>query len=123
MREAIYNTLSKQSKKITHWLQPYVASPSTPKPFGVIQFQGRIPENVVSTFQDFTVWVYFEDGDFIPIDEAVKEIKQILHRRRLLASDGRLFEVKWTMDGRDFYDDALKAFAMNIEFTIPGGVY
>ncbi len=122
MRKAIYDCLQTNCRKVKAWYQPYVATPATKKPFGVVVFAARTPATRVGTFQDFTVWLYFEPGDYIPLDEAVQEVKQLLHERRLMADDGRLFEIQWTMDGRDFYDDALKAIAKNIEFTIPGGV-
>lgn len=122
MREAIYDCLVANCQKVKAWYQPYVATPATPKPFGVIAFGTRTPVTRVGAFLDFTIWLYFKPGDYIPLDEAVQEVKQLLHERRLMAENGQLFEIVWNQDGRDFYDDTLQAIAKNIEFTIPGGV-
>lgn len=122
MRKAIYDCLATNCQTVTTWRQPYVATPATKKPFGVVVFAARTPVTRVGTFQDVTVWLYFEAGDYIPLDAAIQEVKRLLHERRLMTDEGRPFEIQWTMDGRDFYDDALQAIAKNIEFTIPGGV-
>lgn len=122
MRQAIYDCLTANCRKIIRWFQPYVPTASTEKPYGVIVIAERTPVTRVGAFQDFTVFLYAEPGDFTVLDEAVQEVKQILHERRLLASDGRLFEIQWVMDGKDYYDDTLRAIARYVEFTIPGGV-
>lgn len=122
MRAAIYDCLTANCRRVTQWYQPYVPTAATPKPYGVLILEQRVPVTRVAAFQDITVFLYGEPGDYTVLDDVVREVKELLHERRLVTADGRTFELVWVMDSKDFYDETLKAIARYVEFTIPGGV-
>lgn len=123
MRGAIFQHLKQNCESIRAWKQPYVANRDTPKPYGVIVFEGR-PRDVFNrrgAFQAFTVWVYGETGSCLALDDAIAEVKGLLKDVVLTTSVGDKFLVEWAGDGRDFYDDDLEALAKWTEFKIPIG--
>lgn len=123
MRAAIYRYLTDNCQSVRLWKQPYQAAADTPKPYGVIVFEGhlRSPFNRRGSFQGFTTWVYVEPGSYVPLDEAVSEVKALMRDGILTTRDGRRFLVEWIQDGRDFYDDDLQALTKYVEFRIPIG--
>lgn len=123
MRTALYQYLTQNCKSVPTWKQPYQADAMTPKPYGVISFQQRPrnPFNRRGAFQDLRIWVYVDPGSFLPLDAAIAEVKALLSDQILTKKDGGKFLIEWNQDGRDFYDDDLKALAKYIDFTIPLG--
>lgn len=123
MRGALYQHLTQNCESVRTWKQPYTADASTPKPYGVIKFDGRPrnPGNRRTSFQDLRIWLYVAPGSFLPLDAATKEVTGLLSERILSTPDGRRFLVEWVYEGHDFYDDELKANCRYIDFTIPLG--
>lgn len=125
MRTAIYQHLTKNCKSVTVWYQPYTADGKTPKPYGVISFGERVKNsfNRRSAFQDVRIWIYVDplNSSYLALDAAVAEVKALLSDQLLTKKDGGRFLIEVVQDGRDFYDDDLKALAKYIDFTIPLG--
>jgi hypothetical protein len=122
MRTAIYQYLS-QNMSHVKWIQPYHATANTPKPYGVIVIGERIraPLNNRASYLGLTIWLYVEEGSYLPLDNLVKELKNLLDKKILKTVNGNSFMVEWEHDGRDWYDDDLKAATKYIEFIIPMG--
>lgn len=123
MRTALFQYLTQNCQTVKTWKQPYTADASTPKPYGVIKFDGR-PRNSGNrrtSFQDLRVWIYVDPGSFLPLDAAAREICALLSDHVLTTQDGRRFLIEWVYEGSDFYDDELKANCRFIDFRIPLG--
>lgn len=125
MRTALYQHLTNRCESITAWYQPYTADGETPKPYGVILFgeRPRSPFNRRGAFQDLRIWIYIDPqkSSYLTLDAAVAEVKALLSDQLLTTKTGGRFLTEWNQDGRDFYDDDLKALAKYIDFTIPLG--
>ncbi len=132
-RKAIYQHLTINCKSVPDWYQPFTATATTKKPYGVILF-GDNPQNAFnrrSSFQDIQLIIYRDPGSFLPVDEAVAEVKglfvekdawgRVLGPKLLTMEDGRKFFLEWQHTGRDFHDDELKAIGKIVYFTIPQG--
>lgn len=121
MRTAIYQYLSQNMSYVT-WLQPYRAKAETPKPYGVIVLgeRTRAPNNRAS-FRGLTIWLYVEEGSYLPLDDMVEEVKKLLDKTVLKTKKNNRFMIEWELDSRDWYDDDLKATTRYIEFIIPMG--
>jgi hypothetical protein len=120
MRETLYNYLLFNSS-ISSWHPPFSASATTKKLYGVIIIGEvmRSPVNRKGAWNDLQIWLYFEKGDFLSLDEAADEIKGLLTDVLLTTGEGRRFHVEYVGMRRDFYDDELRAIAKRIDFTIP----
>lgn len=80
MRAALYQHLTQNCTTVPTWKQPYAADASTPKPYGVIKFDGR-PMNAYNSrtsFQNLRIWIYFEPGSYLALDAAVQEVTTLL---------------------------------------------
>jgi hypothetical protein len=121
MRIAIRQHLIGRCKSVTTWLPPYVADAQTKKPYGVISILEAMPAigSTVGAFQEVRVWIYTEPGNFMGLDEAIREVRDLLANQQLTLDDGRRFRLEWLRTGRDFYDDELKANTKDLVFRVP----
>lgn len=118
MRTAIQRALVANSTVITSWKQAYEPGPTTPKPYGVILMAGQVPANSrAGALQTVEVWLYAED--VATLDAASIEIRRILDGQTLITTAGDKFVPQWASDGRDFWDDDLKAKTRQIDFLVP----
>jgi len=123
VRKAIYEHLKNNSQYISDWYQTFSADADTAKPFGVIRFGAKVrsAENTTGRFRYFSVWPYFdeEEASFIDVDNAEKEIYNLLNDARLQTDAGQYFRVEWEDSGEDFTEDAIKAITRPQYFRIP----
>ncbi len=121
MRTALYQHLTANCTTIPTWRQPYTATADTPKPYGVIVIGEvmRSPFNRLGSFRDLYVWPYFGGSSYVPVDAAVTELRALLSDTMLTTAEGNRFAIEFTHEGKDFYDDALKALTRRLEFRIP----
>lgn len=121
MRKAIYDHLTNNCTSIKEWLQGYQSNAGTPKPYGVIIIgdQADSVNNHKSGFRELVIWPYFEEGNFIPVDGAVEEIKNLLNKQLITTDSGKQFTVEHVNTGKDFHDTDLKAFTRKMNFRIP----
>ncbi len=123
MRATLYKHLTENCKSVRNWLQPHRPVADTPKPYGVLEMGEETPalSNRKGLFQDVSVWLYFEPASYVPVDEAVAEVKRMLHNVVLTTADGRRFMLEWVQTLRDYYDPDLQAIGKRIDFRIPRG--
>lgn len=123
MRAALYRHLTDNCQSVRTWVQPHKADAETPKPYGVIEMgeETRALGNRAGRFQGVSIWLYFAEGSYVPVDEAVDEVKHLLHNVVLTREDGRRFALEWEQTIRDYYDPDLKALGRRIDFRIPRG--
>lgn len=121
MRLAIIKYLNENCQSVKTWQHVYTPTSSTPKPYGVVKIgeEMRAPFNNRGFFRELTIWPYFKLGNFIPMDEAVAELKTLLAGTTLTTSTGHKFEIEWVHTGGDFQDPDLEAITRRIEFRIP----
>lgn len=150
MRASLYQYLTNNCTTVPTWKQPYTADASTPKPYGVIKFDGRPRDTSRTSFQDVRIWIYFEPGSYLSLDAAVQEVTSLLSDQLVtkavpavpppveeeepgdppieepveeeeLAPKAKRFLVEFVYEGQDFFDDELKAICRFIDFRIPLG--
>jgi len=123
MRATLYKHLTDNCTTVRTWLQPHKATKDTPKPYGVIEIGEETPApfNRAGRFQSVSVWLYFPEGSFVPVDAAVDEVKRLLHNVVLTGANGRRFALEWDQTMRDYYDPDLQAVGKRIDFRIPRG--
>lgn len=119
MRKAIYQYLTANCKTIPRWSQPYMDAP--PKPYGVIVLGEQLPAvgNTRGAYRSLYIWPYVDGESFLVLDDAVKEITKLLSGVTLATDAGNRFSVEWVNEGRDFFDNDLKALTRRVEFRIP----
>lgn len=143
LRETLFDCLTEHCTSITRWYQPFFVWAdaaevlgvddlgSLPKPYGVIVL-GSDRGGLVSIgrHQTFEVWPYFEPGDFLPLDEAVSEIRRLLSGEIVIGDeydgygeydeyDGYRIRCIYEGVGRDYYDTDLRAVTRTINFRTP----
>lgn len=120
MRKSIFEYLTENSS-IKSWHQPFTATQSTKKPYGVIKMGEEVRDvlNRNGLFRTFSIWVYFNKGSFIPVDEACEEIKHLLSNQILTTENNLNFEVEYEFETQDYYDPELDSNTRRIEFRIP----
>ena len=123
MRATLYKHLTDNCTTVRTWLQPHKATKDTPKPYGVIEIGEETPApfNRAGRFQSVSVWLYFPEGSYVPVDAAVDEVKRLLHNAELTGTNGRRFALEWDQTMRDYYDPDLQAVGKRIDFRIPRG--
>ena len=123
MRATLYKHLTDNCTTVRTWLQPHKATAQTPKPYGVIELGEETPAlfNRAGRFQLVSIWLYFAEGSFVPVDAAVDEVKRLLHNVVLTGANGRRFALEWDQTMRDYYDPDLQAVGKRINFRIPRG--
>jgi hypothetical protein len=149
MRASLYQYLTDNCTTVSTWKQPYTADASTPKPYGVIKFDGRPRDTSRTSFQDVRIWIYFEPGSYLSLDAAVQEVTTLLSDQlitKAVPADpapveegepdmppaeepveeeptprAKRFLVEFVYEGQDFFDDELKAICRFIDFRIPLG--
>lgn len=123
MRAMIFQHLAENCRTVRKWVQPHKADANTPKPYGVIEMgeETRAIGNRAGRFQGLSIWLYFEEGSYVPVDDAVDEVRSLLHNVVLTGADGRRFALEWEQTTRDYYDPDLKALGRRIDFRIPRG--
>ena len=126
MRATIHKYLADKCQTVHTWLQPHrphKIDPKNPQPWGVIEIGEETPApfNRAGRFQSISVWLYFPEGSFVPVDAAVDEVKRLLHNAELTGTNGRRFALEWDQTMRDYYDPDLQAVGKRIDFRIPRG--
>lgn len=123
MRATLYRYLTNNCRTVRTWLQPHIPTADTIQPYGVIEIgeETRAPFHRTGRFQSVSIWLYFAEGSYVPVDAAVAEVKRLLHDVILTAADGRKFALEWDHTMRDYYDPDLQAVGKRIDFRIPRG--
>lgn len=120
MRLALYNYLTENCTSIPVWFQPYMATAEVRKPYGVIRLGSVIPQvNRIGSLRLVEVWPYVESSNYLPLDDAVKEIRRLLSGKVLTTEAGKRFKVEWVGESDDFYDPDLDALTRRIDFQVP----
>lgn len=123
MRATLYRHLTDNCQTVRTWVQPHKADAATPKPYGVIEMgeEVRALGSRAGRIQGVSVWLYFAEGSYVPVDAAIGEVRRLLHNVTLTGPEGRRFALEWEQTSRDYYDPDLKALGRRIDFRIPRG--
>lgn len=121
MRAALYQFLTENCQSIKTWMQPYAPDNNTPPPYGVILLGDEIqsPNNSRGFFNALQIWPYFKPGSYIPVDNAVTELRKLLDGRVFTTASGMKFELEYIRTGRDYKDPDLNALTRKMDFRIP----
>jgi len=131
-REVLYEYLTKACTTITRWHQPFFDWEDAAKlmglehigdlekPYGVIVLgdESQAPEATFGFHIPVEVWPYFKPGNYIPLDEAIKELGYLLNSK-LIAVDGKYYMMEYISSGRDFHDRELRAITKRMDFNMP----
>jgi len=130
LREILHGYLTDNCTCIEQWYQPFFSWDGAaqalgvddigdlPKPYGVIVINPDRGTNIdIARRHVIEIWPYFEPGNFMPLDEAVLEIRKILTGS--LTYDSRNFHVSFEGTGRDYHDENLRAITRTIDFSLP----
>jgi len=73
----------------------------------------------MGSFRLVEIWPYVESSNYLPLDDAVKEIRRLLSGKVLTTEAGKRFKVEWVGESDDFYDPDLDALTRRIDFQVP----
>lgn len=90
------------------------------RPFIVIRWEDRTRVFGTRGFDQVTVWVHDEPGDYTRIDRMLERIKAVLQSAiHVQGSDNRILtQVDWVGDSGDLYDDGWATITKNAGFRV-----
>jgi hypothetical protein len=118
MRKAIRQRLIDKIPEVAGRVyEPYMAGPSTKKPYIVLKYGGDIATGMRYGFEvPFEVWLYCERTTFKELDVLESKAIRALLGVDLVSSSDQTFSLKYNGSSSDFYDEDWKALTRQLDF-------
>ena len=119
MRDAIRTALKNAVTELLEVYQPFMAGPSTHKPYATVKFGVDIPGPVKKTGeQSVIIGVYLDREDYAEVDAIYAKVLTAL-AGELITDSGFRFSLDYRGSvGEDFYDTAFQAIGRMARFAI-----